>query len=86
MPSKEKSAKTLKRAEEEGVSPVGGDGEGTLILPYIRRLGPFLDVKILNFNIFGVFQKDEYFWGLWVGGVMMKLWIFLGGFAKPDYF
>ena len=50
--------------------------EGTLILPYIRRLGPFLGVKILNFNILGVFQKDEYFWGLWVGGIMMKLWIF----------
>ena len=30
----------------------------------------FWGVKILNFNIFGGFQKNEYFWG------MMKLWIF----------
>ena len=81
MPPKEKSAKTLQRAEEEGEARWGGGvgverGEGTLILPYIRRLGPFLGVKILNFNILGVFQKDEYFLGLWVGGIMMKLWIF----------
>ena len=29
----------------------------TLIFSHIRRL------KILNFNIFGGFQKNEYFWG-----------------------
>ena len=38
-------------------------GEGTLILSYIRRRGSFFGFKILNFNIFGGFQKNEYFWG-----------------------
>ena len=37
---------------------------GTLIFSYIRRLGPFFGFKILNFNIFGGFQKNEYFWGI----------------------
>ena len=34
---------------------------GTLIFSYIRRLGPFFGFKILNFNIFGGFQNNEYF-------------------------
>ena len=40
-------------------------GGGTLIFSCIRRLGLFRGVgfKILNFNIFGGFQKTEYFWG-----------------------
>ena len=41
-------------------------GGGTLIFSYILRLGSFFfggGVKILNFNIFGGFQKYEYFWG-----------------------
>ena len=42
----------------------GGGGGGTLIFSYIRRLGPFFWVKFLNFNIFGGFQKNEYFF--WV--------------------
>ena len=42
---------------------VGGGGGGTLIFSYIRRLGPFLGFKILNFNIFGGFQKNKYFLG-----------------------
>ena len=33
---------------------------GTLIFSHIRRLGPFFGFKILNFNIFGDFQKNEY--------------------------
>ena len=41
----------------------GGGGGGAEIFIYIRRLGPFLGVKILNFNIFGGFQKYHYFWG-----------------------
>ena len=41
----------------------GGGGGGTLIFSYIRRLGPFLGFKILNFDIFGGFQKNSYFWG-----------------------
>ena len=36
---------------------------GTLIFSYIRRLGSFLGFKILNFNIFGGFQKNIYFLG-----------------------
>ena len=56
----------------------GGGGGGTLIFSHIRRLGLFLGVqKILNFNIFWGFQKNEYF----LGG-MKILWIFLGGHHK----
>ena len=40
--------------------PQGGD---TLIVSYIRRLGPFFGFKILNFDIFLVFQKNKYFLG-----------------------
>ena len=36
---------------------------GTLIFSYIRRLGPLFGFKLLNFNILGFFQKNEYFWG-----------------------
>ena len=36
---------------------------GTLIFSYIHRLGSLLGFKILNFIIFGGFQKNEYFWG-----------------------
>ena len=38
-------------------------GGGTLIFSYIRRLGSFFGVKILNFNFLGGFQKNKYFWG-----------------------
>ena len=54
-------------------------GGGTLIFTYIRRLGSFLGFKILNFNIFGGVQKNEYFCG------MKILWIFLGAITKLDY-
>ena len=44
---------------------------------YIRRLGSFfVGFKIWNFNIFGVFQKNEYFWG------MKTLWICFWGHHK----
>ena len=36
---------------------------GTLIFSYIRKLGPCFGFKILNFNDFWGFQKNEYFWG-----------------------
>ena len=39
----------------------------------IRGLGPFFWFKVLNFSIFGGFQKNYYFWG------MKNLWIFFGG-------
>ena len=41
-----------------------GGGGGTLIVSYIRRLGPFLGFKILNFNILGGggFRKMNIFW------------------------
>ena len=62
----------------------GGGGRGTLIFSYIHRLGSFLGFKIVNFNIFGVFQKMSIFWGmkiLWIyffffwggGGIITKL-------------
>ena len=39
-------------------------GGGTLIFSYIHRLGSFLGVfKILNFTIFGGFQKNKSFLG-----------------------
>ena len=42
-------------------SPAGKGGGGTLIFSHIRRLGLFWGFKILNFNIFGGFQKNKYF-------------------------
>ena len=36
---------------------------GVLIFSYIHRLGLFFRFKILNFNIFWGFQKNEIFWG-----------------------
>ena len=50
MQPKGKSTKTLQRAGEEGVSP--GVGEGTLILPYKRRFGPFKGFKLNLISIF----------------------------------
>ena len=70
MRSKGKSTKTLLR--DRGLKP-RGLVEGTLILPYIRRLGPFLGVQIFNFNIFGVFQEDEYIY------IYIYIFIFWGG-------
>ena len=45
--------------------PKGADKPqwGTLIFSNIRRLGSFLGFKILNFNIFGGFQRNKYFLG-----------------------
>ena len=42
----------------------GGGGGGYSDISYIRRLWLFLGFKILSFNIFGGFQKNEYFWGI----------------------
>ena len=46
-----------------GLVPGGGGrgGEGTLIFSYIRRLGSFFLLKILNFNIFGGFSEKNIF-------------------------
>ena len=49
-------------APESGHPTPRGVG-GTLIFSYIRRLGSFLGLKILNFNISGGFQKNEYVFG-----------------------
>ena len=46
----------------------GGGGGCTLKVLYIRRLGLFFGFKILNFNIFGGFQKKKIFF-LGGGGV-----------------
>ena len=40
----------------------GGKGGCTLIFSYIHRPGIFLGLNILNFNIFGGLQENEYFW------------------------
>ena len=48
--------------------PRGVGGGGTPIFSYIRRLGSFFGVKILNFNIF--------FFG---GGGGSEFFFFLGG-------
>ena len=41
-----------------------GGGGGTLIFSYIYvGWDHFWEFKILNFNIFGGFQKYHYFWG-----------------------
>ena len=45
------------------ICPPGGGRAVTLIFSYIRWPGLFLGFKILIFNIFGGFQKIEYFWG-----------------------
>ena len=68
IPPKEKSTKNASiMAGEESVSRGGVGGGGTLILPYIRRLGSFLRSNF-EFQYFGFFfQTDEYFGSL--GGV-----------------
>ena len=45
------------------IMPIPGGG-GTLIFSHIRRRRPFFGFKILNFNIFLGFQKNEYFLGV----------------------
>ena len=73
MQPKGKSTKTLQRAGEEGVSP--GVGEGTLILPYKRRFGPFKGFKLNFISIVWAFQIHDFFLlgggGGWWG--MLKL-------------
>ena len=54
-----------------------GVGGGTLIFSHISGSAYFFGFKILNFNIFGGFQKNEYF----LGG-MKILWIFYWGHHK----
>ena len=67
MQPKGKSTKTLQRAGEEGVSP--GVGEGTLILPYIRRLGPFKGFKLNLISTFlGLFRNMSFFFFFFFGG------------------
>ena len=52
---------------------------GPLKFLYIRRLGLFLGLKFLNFNIFWGFQINEYFFGYG------DLWIFSGVTTKLAY-
>ena len=47
--------------EIDAITPVVGV---TLIFSHKRRLGLFFGFKILNFNIFGGFQKNKYFLGV----------------------
>ena len=60
------------------VEPLGGGV--FLILSHIRRLGLFLGVQNSEFQYFGGFQKNEYFFGYYEefvdilgGGVITKL-------------
>ena len=57
------------------MAPRGGD---TLIFSYIPRLGSFFGVKILNVNIFGVFQKNKNYFG-------HKDFVDIFGITKLDY-
>ena len=61
---------TWECASNERLRPWGRWG-GTLIFLYIRRLGPFFGLKLLNFNSLGGFQKNDYYFFLfffWGGG------------------
>ena len=58
--------------------PLGGGGVLLYFHAYVGW-GYFWGFKILNFNIFGGFQKTEYFGG------MKILWIFFGVITKLDY-
>ena len=53
---------------------------GPLIFSYIRRLRLFFGFKVLGFNIFGGFQKNEYFFG----GIKI-LWILFWFVTKLGY-
>ena len=52
-------------------------GGGTLIFSYIRRFGPFLGCKILNFNIFFFFFFFFF---------LLLLFFFWGGVRKMNIF
>ena len=66
----------------------GGGGGGTMIFLYMRRLGSFFWVQILNFIIFGGFQKNEYLFGyedfvdIFLGGSSQNWTIFRGNFYE----
>ena len=51
----------------------GGGGGGTLISSYIRRLGSFLEVQNFEFQYFGNFQKNEYFWSMKICGYLFGI-------------
>ena len=62
--------------------PGGEEGGGTLIFSYILRIGPFIGLKILNFNIFlggGGFRKMNIFGGMknifWVVVILDNFWV-----------
>ena len=63
-------------------------GRGTLNVHIYVGSGHFLGLKILNFNIFRGFQKNEYFWGyedldilggLYLGDISMHSMVFFKG-------
>ena len=66
----------IKEWDTAWISCAQGD---TLIFSYKRRLGSFFGFKNLNINIFGGFQKNDYFRG------MKILWIFFAVITKLDY-
>ena len=64
--------------DEAHLDTYGSHGGDTLIFSYIRRLRSFFGVKILNFNIFGVFQKNKNYFG-------HKDFVDIFGITKLDY-
>ena len=56
----------------------GGGGGGTMVFSYIRRLRG-VGVKILNFDFFGGFQKNDIIFG------MKILWIFFLVITKSGF-
>ena len=57
----------------------------TLIFSYIRRLWVFWGFKILNFNIFWGFQKNEYFLGIKMLWIFFFFFFFGGGGGSSQY-
>ena len=53
-----------------------GEGPGTLMFSYVRRLGSFFGVSKFEFIYILGFQKNKYFWG------MKILWILFRGHHK----
>ena len=61
---------------------MGRGGEGTLIFPYIRRLGPFVVVQNFKYQYFGGFQEKMIFLG-WIYKYFVDIF---GVITKMDLF
>ena len=74
----ERHAASYLHFDIQSVGPRGGGGGGGVLWYFHTYVGSgyYLGFKILNFNILGGFQKNEFFWG------MKILWIFFSGHHK----